>query len=71
MLTAVVNQVADALKPGVVAAVATTFTFPIVLALFVLLFLVVQHRLDARDPKLRHAPSSAFETYIAFQEEDR
>ncbi len=71
VLTAVVKQVTGALKPSVVVVVATTFTFPILLALLVLLFLVVQHRLDARDPKLRHAPRSAFDTYIAFEEEDR
>ena len=71
VLNAVVDQVAATLKPGVVAVVASTFTFPILLALLVLLFLLVQHRLDERDPKLRHAPSSAFETYIAFEEEDR
>jgi hypothetical protein len=70
VMAAVVNA-SGVLKPSVAAVVATTFTFPIALAVLVILYLLVQHRLDARDPKLRHAPSSAYETYIAFEEEDQ
>jgi hypothetical protein len=50
---------------------ASTFTFPLALAILVVLYLLVQARLDGRDPKLRYAPASAGETYIAFEEEDR
>ena len=70
VMAAVVNA-SGVLKPSVAAVVATTFTFPIALAVLVILSLLVLHRLDARDPKLRHAPSSAYETYIAFEEEDQ
>jgi hypothetical protein len=58
-------------KPAVVAAVATTFSFPLALAALVILFLLVQARMDSRDPKLRHAPKTAWESYIPFREEDR
>jgi hypothetical protein len=71
VLNAVGLQVRTTVKPAAVVAVATTFTFPLALAVLVLLYLLVQARLDSRDPKLRFAPSSAGETYIAFEEEDR
>jgi len=51
--------------------VAKTFTFPLALAVIVLLFLVLQKRLDDRDPKLRYAPRAAGEAYLVFEEEDR
>ena len=35
---------------------AKTLAFPLGLALFVLMFLVVQHWLDRNSPKLAHAP---------------
>jgi hypothetical protein len=50
-----VERAQDAVKPEAAAAVATTFTFPIGLMLAVFLFLIVQDRLDRRDPKLRSA----------------
>jgi hypothetical protein len=53
-----------------VAIVATTFSFPLALAILVIIFLIVQSRVDSRDPKLRNAPHSAGEVYIAFQQED-
>ena len=53
------------------AALAQNFTFPLSLAVLVVLFLLVQGRLDERDPKLRYAPRSAGEAFIAFEEEDR
>ena len=65
------DQVRSTVKPAVVAALAQTFTFPLALAAIVLLFLLIQSRLDERDPKLRYAPRSAGEAYIEFEEEDR
>jgi hypothetical protein len=38
--------------------------------LAVLLFLVVQSRLDDRDPKLRAAPGSTAETLLTFEDEE-
>jgi hypothetical protein len=71
VLGAVTQQVQSTVKPAVVAALAQTFTFPLALAAIVLLFLLIQSRLDGRDPKLRYAPRSAGEVYIEFGEEDR
>jgi hypothetical protein len=50
-------------------AVAAEFRFPLILALAVLLFLVVQDQVDRRDPKLRAAPQHAAETLIGFKPE--
>jgi hypothetical protein len=58
-------------KPAAAAAVAATFGFPLALTIAVLLYLAFQSRMDSRDPKLRYAPSSAGEIFIAFQEDDR
>jgi hypothetical protein len=71
VLGAVGERVRTTVKPAVVAAIASTFTFPLALAILVVLYLLVQARLDGRDPKLRYAPTSAGETYVAFEEEDR
>jgi hypothetical protein len=71
VLGAVSDQVESSVKPAAVAAIAQTFTFPLALAALVVLFLLVQSRLDGRDPKLRYAPRSAGEVYIEFAEEDR
>ena len=71
VLGAVGERVRTTVKPAVVAAIASTFTFPLALAILVVLYLLVQARLDGRDPKLRYAPGSAGETYVAFEEEDR
>ena len=65
------DQVKSTVKPAAVAALAQTFTFPLALAVLVLLFLLIQSRLDGRDPKLRYAPRSAGEAFIEFEEEDR
>jgi hypothetical protein len=63
---------ADAVvKPEVAATVATTFGFPILLALTVLVFLLVQSRVDDRDPKLRSAPLTTDDTLVGFDEEGR
>ena len=71
VLTGAVGNVASILRPEAALAVATEFTFPLALALAVLLFLVVQHQVDRRDPKLREAPRRAVDTFIQFQTEDR
>lgn len=71
VLANVAYQVQTTVKPAAAAAVATTFGFPLVLTLAVILYLALQSRIDSRDPKLRYAPSSAGETFVAFQEEDR
>jgi len=65
-----VDQAADLVKPGAAVAVATGFGFPLGLMLLVLLFLVIQNRLDHRDPKLRAAPLTHAETTVAFEEEE-
>ncbi len=57
-------------KPEAAAVVATTFGFPIALSLAVLLFLVVQSRLDRRDPKLAAETGQTEETLLGFEEED-
>ena len=56
-------------KPEAAARVATTFSFPLALALLVVIFLVVQPRLDDRDPKLRSAPRSPSDLMVAFEED--
>jgi hypothetical protein len=57
-------------QPAAAAAVATTFSFPLGLMLAVLLFLLVQRYIDARDPKLRAAPRSKADAVVRFQDED-
>jgi hypothetical protein len=71
VIGAVTNQVKSSVKPAAVAALAQSFTFPLTLAVLVVLFLLVQSRLDGRDPKLRYAPRSAGEAFVEFEEEDR
>ena len=68
-MRAVTDQVRATVKPAAVAAVATTFTFPLLLMVIVLGFLVVQGRMDGRDPKLRNAPMTTAETTIPFADE--
>jgi hypothetical protein len=65
-----VSTVSTVVKPGAAAVVATTFSFPLALMLAVILFLVVQSRLDDRDPKLRAAPHSAADTMLDFHDEE-
>ena len=64
-------RVATVVKPKAAAAVATTFSFPLILMLAVLLFLLGQHVLDARDPKMRAMPRSAADAVLEFQDEER
>ena len=56
-------------RPEAVASVAATFSFPLALALLVVLFLVVQPRLDDHDPKLRTAPRSPSDLLVEFEED--
>ena len=69
-LGAIIDGVADHLgptvQPAAAVAVAATFGFPLALMLAVVLFLVVQSRLDGRDPKLRAAPMTTADTYLPF-----
>ncbi|OGO58557.1 MAG: hypothetical protein A2V85_09980 [Chloroflexi bacterium RBG_16_72_14] len=66
-----VDGASRVLRPEAAAAVATTFGFPLALALLVLLFLLVQSRLDDRDPKLRSAPRTMADTLVAFEDDVR
>jgi hypothetical protein len=64
------EQLRWTIKPAAAAAVASTFGFPLILMVFVLIFLLVQSRLDARDPKLRVAPLTPADGLVAFRDED-
>jgi hypothetical protein len=66
---AAADQAAVIVKPAAAAAVASSFAFPLLLMLIVLFFLVVQPRMDGRDPKLRNAPRSTGENLVQFEEE--
>jgi hypothetical protein len=70
-VTGAVGNVAMILRPEAALAVATEFTFPLVLALAVLLYLVVQDQMDRRDPKLRLAPPHQADTLIQFEAEEQ
>jgi hypothetical protein len=63
------DQVRATVKPAAVAALAVTFSFPLLLMAAVFIFLLMQGRLDERDPKLRNAPLTSAETVIAFGNE--
>ena len=67
----VADRIGPTVQPAAAAAVATTFGFPLILMLAVLLFLIVQSRLDGRDPKLRSAPLTTAETFLPSVDEDR
>jgi hypothetical protein len=66
----VADQIAPTVKPAAVAAVASTFGFPLALMLAVLLFLIVQSRIDNRDPKLRSAPLTEADTLLPYADEE-
>lgn len=70
VVTAAVEQVARVVRPDAAVAVASQFTFPLALALAVLAYLVIQGRVDRRDPKLRIAPQHVLETLVIFRTED-
>jgi hypothetical protein len=61
------QQVAATVRPAAVVAVAEAFTFPLILMVAVLLFLIGQSRME--DPKFRLAPLSRNDTTIRFEEE--
>ena len=71
VVSAAVAQVGLIVRPDAAVAVAAEFTFPLALALAVLVFLVAQNQVDRRDPKLRMAPEHASETLIGFTSEDQ
>ena len=66
----VADTVDTVVKPRAAAVVATTFTFPLALMILVVVFLVVQPRVDRMDPKLRAAPGTASDTLLGFEDED-
>jgi hypothetical protein len=68
---AAVQQVGRIIKPQAAVVVAAAFGFPLVLSIAVVLFLLAQGWVDARDPKLRMAPKTAFETIVPFQDEEQ
>jgi hypothetical protein len=65
----VAERIGPTVQPAAVAAVASTFGFPLALMLAVLLFLIIQSRLDNSDPKLRSAPLTTAETYLPYVDE--
>jgi hypothetical protein len=69
VLNEVVKGVKAAVKTEAASAVAQSFGFPLALMLAVLIFLLIQSRMDERDPKLRRAPLTAAETTIPFLNE--
>jgi hypothetical protein len=70
IISGVARQIGSTVKPEAAAAIATTFGFPLVLMVAVLLFLLGQSRLDGRDPKLRAAPLTAAESVLPFRDEE-
>ncbi len=61
------ERVAATVRPQAIVAVAEAFSFPLVLMVVVLVFLIGQWRMD--DPKFRLAPLSRADTTIVFEEE--
>ena len=70
VLAAAVEQVATVVKPEAAALVATAFSFPLLLMVAVVCFLIGQGRVDARDPKLRAAPRTPKDIVLSFQDEE-
>jgi hypothetical protein len=62
------QHVAATVRPAAVVAVAEAFSFPLILMLVVLVFLLAQGRMD--DPKFRMAPLTKDDTTIAFEDEE-
>jgi hypothetical protein len=71
IISGVAERIRTTVKPAAAVAVATNFSFPLALMIAVLVFLLVQSRLDDRDPKLRSAPLTGGETILPFQDEDQ
>ncbi|HEX9737663.1 MAG TPA: hypothetical protein VGA91_00390 [Candidatus Limnocylindria bacterium] len=70
VLAATVEQVATVVKPEAAALVATAFSFPLLLMVAVVCFLIGQGWIDARDPKLRSAPRTRQDMVLTFQDEE-
>jgi hypothetical protein len=70
VLAAAVEQVATVVKPEAAALVATAFSFPLLLMVAVVCFLIGQGRVDARDPKLRAAPRTPKDMVLSFRDEE-
>ena len=70
IVSGAVDQVSRVIQPEAAAAVAATFGFPLLLMLLVAIFMIVQARVDHRDPKLRLAPQTAFDTVVRFSDEE-
>jgi hypothetical protein len=66
----VVTGVASVVKPAAAAAVANTFSFPLALMIIVVLFLILQPKLDRTDPRLRALAAGSESGAIAFEEEE-
>jgi hypothetical protein len=69
VVAAAVQGVTWAVRPEAAIGVADEFSFPIALTLSVVAYLVIQGRIDRRDPKLRLAPLHAAETVVRFEQE--
>ena len=59
------------IRPEAAAVIATGFGFPILLAILVLVFLLIQPRFDDRDPKLRRAPGRTGDLLVAYEDDRR
>jgi hypothetical protein len=78
VVTDAVNEAADdvvagvntVVKPQAAATVANSFSFPLALMVIVVLFLIVQPRVDRRDPRLRALSAASDDREIGFLDED-
>jgi hypothetical protein len=73
LVESVAQMAADAARavtPGAVAVVATALGFPLALMALVFLFLLVQSRLDRRDPKLAADTQANADALVRFEVED-
>ena len=71
VLSAAAQEIVRVVRPEAAVAVATEFGFPLVLALAVLGYLLIQGYVDRRDPKLRMAPQTSLETIMQFKTEEQ
>ncbi len=71
VLSAAAQEIVRVVRPEAAVAVATEFGFPLVLALAVLGYLMIQGYVDRRDPKLRMAPRTNLETILQFRTEEQ
>jgi len=70
VVTGAVANIGAIVRPDAALAVANEFTFPLALAVAVLVYLVAQDQMDRRDPKLRVAPAHQADTLISFETEE-